>query len=490
MAMGPDPKKAAFIALNRFAFGARGGTYASDLARAASDPRGFLGAELLQPEIGRLDAPALPQTREALMMLFAFREQRKQERQRMAAASPSQTSMAEGMNSTPQPPAPPTAASKPNPKPREPSPANMLFRAEALARFQRAARAEVGFVERLVHFWSNHFCVSAAKSGLVRAAAGSFEREAIRPHVLGRFGDMLKVVESHPAMLAYLDNAQSFGPHSPAGERGRRGLNENLAREILELHTLGVHGGYSQADVTSLARILTGWTFAGAAGRIGEPGTFVFFPGAHEPGDFTLLGKVYKAGGIEQGQAALADLAHHPSTARHIATKFACHFVADEPPASLVDRLAKVFRDTDGDLNSLANALLDAEEAWSAPLSKMRTPEQFLLAAIRAVDRMPEDPGGVLGPLYVMGMPLWQPPGPNGWPDTVAAWASPEGMKLRLDASAAIAARVKELVNPSEVLESIAGEAASAETRQAIARAESRQQGLALLLMSPEFQWR
>ena len=153
-------------------------------------------------------------------------------------------------------------------------------------------------------------------------------------------------------------------------------------------------------------------------------------------------------------------------------------------------RTAKVFRDTDGDLNGLANALLDAEEAWSAPLSKMRTPEQFLLAAIRAVDRMPEDPGAVLGPLYAMGMPLWQPPGPNGWPDTVAAWASPEGMKLRLDVSAAIAARVKELVNPSEVLESIAGEAASAETRQAIARAESRQQGLALLLMSPEFQWR
>ena len=219
---------------------------------------------------------------------------------------------------------------------------------------------------------------------LVRAAAGSFEREAIRPHVLGRFGDMLKAVESHPAMLAYLDNAQSFGPHSPAGERGRRGLNENLAREILELHTLGVHGGYSQADVTSLARILTGWTFAGAAGRIGEPGTFVFFPLAHEPGDFRLLGKVYKAGGVEQGEAALADLARHPSTARHIATKLACHFVADEPPASLVDRLAKVFRDTDGDLNGLANALLDAEEAWSAPLSKMRTPEQFLLEIGRA----------------------------------------------------------------------------------------------------------
>ena len=496
MAIGPDPK-AAFVALHRFSFGARGGAYAGDLARAASDPRGFLKAELLQPAIARLDSPTLPQTKAALTTFFADQAQKKKEREALAAAAKvglepvkPQSSAASTMVAAAPAAAAPTDAANAKPKPQEMMPAQKLFRAEAMARFQRVVHAEVGFVERLVHFWSNHFCVSAAKSGLVRAAAGSFEREVIRPHVLGRFGDMLKAVESHPAMLAYLDNAQSFGPHSPAGERGRRGLNENLAREILELHTLGVHGGYSQADVTSLARILTGWTFAGAAGRIGEPGTFVFFPRAHEPGNFTLLGKVYKAGGIVQGEAALADLARHPSTARHIATKFACHFVADEPPASLVDRLAKAFRDTDGDLNGLANALLDAEEAWSAPLSKMRTPEQFRLAAIRAVDRMPEDPGGVLGPLYVMGMPLWQPPGPNGWPDTVAAWASPEGMKLRLDVSAAIAARVKELVNPSEVLESIAGEAASAETRQAIARAESRQQGLALLLMSPEFQWR
>jgi len=490
MAMGPDPKKAAFIALNRFAFGARGGTYASDLARAASDPRGFLGAELLQPEIGRLDAPALPQTREALMMLFAFREQRKQERQRMAAASPSQTSMAEGMNSTPQPPAPPTAASKPNPKPREPSPANMLFRAEALARFQRAARAEVGFVERLVHFWSNHFCVSAAKGGLVRATAGSFEREAIRPHVLGRFADMLLAVESHPAMLFYLDNAQSFGPQSAAGQRGKRGLNENLAREMLELHTLGVRGGYTQADVTSLARIITGWTFARLADRIGEPGTFVFLAPAHEPGDQSLLGKVYSAGGFEQGTAALADLARHPATAQHIAWKFAQHFVADQPSRALVDRLAKVFREREGDLKALANALIDADEAWSMPLSKMRTPEQFLLCAMRAINHIPEDPGAVLGALNTLGMPLWQPPGPNGWPDTVAAWASPEGMKLRLYVSAQIADRMKDLVKPTEILDAIAGECASRETRQAVARAESRQQGLALLLMSPELQWR
>jgi uncharacterized protein (DUF1800 family) len=227
-------------------------------------------------------------------------------------------------------------------------PQQQLFRAEALARFQRVVAADTGFVERLVHFWSNHFCVSASKSGAVRAIAGAFEREAIRPHVLGRFGDMLKAVASHPAMLLYLDNAQSFGPASRAGRNRQRGLNENLAREILELHTLSVAGGYGQADVTALARILTGWTFAGPAGRIGEPGQFAFFANGHEPGDHGLLGKVYKAGGIEQGEAALADLARHPATARHVATKFAAHFVADTPPAALVERLEASFKTSDG----------------------------------------------------------------------------------------------------------------------------------------------
>jgi len=506
MAIGPD-HKAAFVAFNRFSFGARGAAYAGDLARAASDPRGFLKAELLRPEIAHLDTPGLPQTKVALATLFAFREQRRMERQKMAEPksgpaappagppqkNPSQIPSPNPTMSEAQPASPaasPAAAPSTADAKPEPPPPQKLFRAEAMARVQRAVNAPVGFVERLVHFWSNHFCVSAAKGGLVRACAGSFEREAIRPHVLGRFADMLRAVESHPAMLFYLDNAQSIGPHSPAGQRRQRGLNENLAREILELHTLGVDGGYTQADVTALARIITGWTFAGRDGRIGEPGTFVFFPMAHEPGAHTVLGKSYHAGGVEQGESVLADLARHPATARHIATKLARHFVADEPPATLVDRLAKVFRDSDGDLKALAAALIDADEAWSVALAKMRTPEEFLLASMRAINRVPEDPGAVLGPLYTMGMPLWQPPGPNGWPDTEAAWASPEGMKLRLDVAAAIAGRVKDLINPSELLDAVAGEAASAATRQAVARAESRQQGLGLLLMSPEFQRR
>src|SRR5207253_7253033 len=177
------------------------------------------------------------------------------------------------------------------------------YRAEALARLQRAVLADCGFAERLVAFWSNHFCISAVKGELARMWAGSFEREAIRPHVLGRFADMLKAVEQHPAMLFFLDNQQSLGPDSRAGKNRNRGLNENLAREILELHTLGVGGGYSQDDVTSLANIITGWTYAGRQGQLGTPGSFVFNANAHQPGPQRVLGKTYEAGGVAQGEA-------------------------------------------------------------------------------------------------------------------------------------------------------------------------------------------
>ena len=204
--------------------------------------------------------------------------------------------------------------------------------------------ADCGFAERLVVFWSNHFCISANKGGLARMWAGSFEREAIRPHVLGRFADMLKAVEQHPAMLFFLDNQQSLGPDSRAGQNRKRGLNENLAREIMELHTLGVGGGYTQDDVTSLARIITGWTFAGRQGQLGAPGSFrLQRQCASARARSALLGKIYEANGVAQGEAALADIARHPSTAKFIATKFARHFVADDPPPALVARLQDVF---------------------------------------------------------------------------------------------------------------------------------------------------
>jgi uncharacterized protein (DUF1800 family) len=387
----------------------------------------------------------------------------------------------------------PAEAMRPNaPKP-PPPPLNVIqktFRAEALARLQRAIMADCGFAERLVVFWSNHFCISANKGGPARMWAGSFEREAIRPHVLGRFGDMLKAVEQHPAMLFFLDNQQSLGPDSRAGKNRNRGLNENLAREILELHTLGVGGGYSQGDVTSLANIITGWTYAGRLGQLGPPGSFVFNANAHQPGVQRVMGKIYDAPGVAQGEAVLADIARHPSTAKFIAGKFARHFVADDPPPALVARLAGVFTRTDGDLKALATALVDSDEAWKAPLAKMRSPYEFLVAAGRLLAQIPNDPGRYLSGLNALGQPLWAPAGPNGFPDTNAVWAAPEGIKLRLDISAQIASRLADGVDPRDLLELVAADAASSETRRTIERAESRQQALALLLMSPEFQRR
>jgi uncharacterized protein (DUF1800 family) len=384
-------------------------------------------------------------------------------------------------------------AMQPNPPKPAPEPPNIIqktYRAEALARLQRAMIADCGFAERLVVFWSNHFCISANKGGIARMWAGAFEREAIRPFVLGRFADMLKAVEQHPAMLFFLDNQQSLGPESRAGQNRRRGLNENLAREIMELHTIGVDGGYSQDDVTSLARIITGWTYAGRQGQLGTPGTFVFNANAHQPGAQRLMGKTYENTGLAQGEAALADIARHPSTAKFIATKFARHFVADDPSPALVARLGDVFGKSGGDLKALALALLDSDEAWQTPMTKLRSPYEFLVATGRLLGRVPEDPQRYLGGLNLLGQPLWSPAGPNGFPDSNAAWAAPEGMKLRLDISAQVASRIAESIDPRDLLEQVAADAASMETRRTVERAESRQQAVALLLMSPEFQRR
>ncbi|UPK26028.1 DUF1800 domain-containing protein [Bradyrhizobium sp. 195] len=511
--------QAALVALNRFGFGARGGA-SGDLVNASSDPRGFVKAELARASGVLLEAPGLQSTQQLGQAVFAYQDQVKQAREAAKAAAPAETLVpaeqkpalrrnlslnaaateiagqmteAKPADDAVRPEAmQPNAAAPPAAKPA-PQPLNVIqktFRAEALARLQRATLVACGFTERLVVFWSNHFCISASKGELARIWAGAFEREAIRPHVLGRFADMLRAVEQHPAMLFFLDNQQSLGPDSRAGQNRKRGLNENLAREIMELHTLGVGGGYTQDDVTSLARIITGWTFAGRQAQLGPPGSFVFNINAHQPGPQLLLGRTYEPTGLAQGEAALADIARHPSTANFIATKFVRHFVADDLPPALVARLRDVFVKTDGDLKALAMALVDSDEAWQAPLTKMRSPYDFLVASGQLLARVPEDPSRYLNGLNLLGQPLWSPAGPNGFPDTNAAWAAPEGMKLRLDIAAQIGSRLGSNIDPLDLLEFAAADAASIETRRAVERAESRQQALALLLMSPEMQRR
>jgi uncharacterized protein (DUF1800 family) len=355
-----------------------------------------------------------------------------------------------------------------------------LVQNEAKARIEAAVAAEIGFVERLVWFWSNHFCVSADKN---LSMAGAYEREAIRPHVLGRFADMLTAVESHPAMLVYLDNLESMGPNSVAGINRDKSLNENLAREILELHTLGVRTGYSQDDVTRFANVLTGWTWI-ALGEPNRGGEFVFVKRFHEPGEQTVMGKAYPDTGVDQGRAVLADLARHPATAGHIAHKFARHFIADAPPPSLVAKLAKSFTDSDGNLKELAKTLIAAEESWTPERTKLKRPSEWTMSALRLTGAQ-WAVGRVMSGQALLGEPLWRPPAPNGFAEDESTWI--DGLSQRVDIASNFAERVADRLDPVALVETGLGPLASAETRNTVARAESRAQALALLLMAPEF---
>jgi uncharacterized protein (DUF1800 family) len=494
--MALDPKLEAALALHRFGLGPRGDA----IARIAADPRGALLAEIERPNAGRIDNPDLLSGGEAARAAFDFRQERKATR--LAAAAEREATK----NGTAQP----------APKPEKPDPAmadpflqtgamklaldeaerkaanppglpQQVYLEEAKARFDAAVTADIGFAERLVWFWSNHFCISADK-GPTRPLCGAFEREAIRPHVTGRFADMLLAVESHPAMLIYLDNARSIGPASIAGMRQNKGLNENLAREILELHTLGVRTGYTQDDVTSFAKVITGWTIEPLKQNAPHSGEFTFNPRMHEPFSQTVAAKTYTDEGLAQGKAVLADLARHPATAKHIATKLARHFVADNPPPALIDRLAKRFRDTDGNLKEVTKSLVTVAESWSAPRAKLKRPSEWLVASLRASGVELRDIRPLLQAQNLLGEPLWRPPAPNGFSDDSATWM--DGLAQRLDIANRFGQRVASQLEADAMVETALGPLASAETRDAVKRAESRPQALALLLMAPEFQRR
>jgi len=475
--MRMDVQKATVLGLSRFGLGARPG----GLAKIGSGIREALLEETAAKATGVPAAGALLSSAEAFHRLRLEQEEVKALREAKAASGAGESKADR--------PAPKEDGMRAGPEQPLRRAVREVFQAETLARLEAAKAPLAGFGERLVLFWSNHFCISARKSGADRILAGAYEREVIRPHVFGRFEDMLLAAEKHPAMLVYLDNEQSMGPNSRGGQRQQKGLNENLAREILELHTLGVDGGYTQEDVTSLARIITGWRFARNDNQFGEEGHFVFNPNLHEPGDHKVLGVVYRENGDAQGQEALLALGRHPSAARHIARKLATHFVSDTPGPALVARLETAFRDTGGDLASVSRALIEAPEAWADEPQKLRTPYEFLAASVRAAD-VPIKAPQINGALMSMGQPLWSPPGPNGFSDQTAAWLSPEGMKARLDFAARFAQFVPGDSKPTELLEEIIGPAASDHTRTAVAHAESRAQGFALLFMSPEFQRR
>jgi uncharacterized protein (DUF1800 family) len=450
----------AVTALTRFGLGPRPG----DLAGIAADPRAALIADIADRDAAVIAAD-LPTTAEAMIQLRDYRQQRNANRLAVAGMSGVEPAR--------------TAA---------PTPGELMSK-EAAARLRAIGNAEIGFAERLAQFWANHFAVEVDDGQLTRGTAGAYEREAIRPHVLGKFSDMLLAVARHPTMLTYLDNAVSVGPNSQQGMNRAAGLNENFGRELLELHTLGVNGGYSQADVTALATILTGWGFGQNAGDDERFGKFTFRAQAHEPGPQTVLGRVYDQRGVNQGEAALADLALHPATASHIATKLVRHFVADAPPAELVAALAQVFTDTGGDLQAVSRALVEADAAWAAPVVKLRAPQDYLWAGIRALG-LKARPQLINRALVTLGQPLWNPPAPNGFNDLSATWLAPDAMSNRIDIAQLMAQEAGDGVDPRGLAEAVLGPRLTAATRDSISRAESPSQGVVLMLMSPEFQRR
>jgi len=370
-----------------------------------------------------------------------------------------------------------------------------IYLAEAGARFRESVSTDRPFVERLTHFWANHFAVSADKS-VLPALAGSYEREAIRPYVLGNFTDMLLATERHPAMLLYLDNQMSMGPDSLAARNiarrnpdRRTGINENLARETMELHTVGVDGGYTQTDVTVFSEVLTGWSIAGPDGwRTGaQPGTFLFRAAMHEPGSKVVMGKRYADAGYDQGVAVLRDLASRPATARFIATKLARHFIADDPPAPAVERMAAAFSESGGDLPTVYRALIASPEAWEGPAAKYKTPSDYIVSTFRGLNLPVRQDKAPVGLFQLLGQRIWAPGSPAGWPDRAADWDGASELLKRIEWADAVGQRIGPRRNAMELAPQMLGRGLSAGTREAIAHAESAAQAIALLLASPDF---
>jgi uncharacterized protein (DUF1800 family) len=501
VALADQDMKAA-IAVTRFGLGAKPG----EIAEARQDPSGFLKSQIRrqgadQPSGQPVGSP---------QRMAEFRDYQREQRQaRLDKASEARapTPMAavpDGAN--------PATADMAAAKGAARGPTKIVgdtlrqdISADFTARTQLAATTDAAFRERWALFWANHFTVSATKQ-ITGAIVGPFEEEAIRPNVFGRFEDLLGAAESHPAMLTYLDQIQSIGPDSPAAQFVKRGgparpgaqlqpvanrtvgLNENLAREIMELHTVGVNGGYTQADVTEFARAMTGLSIGGE--RDPAYGVAVFREQAHEPGERRIMGVRYDQPGKGQTNAILTDLAAKPQTTRFVCTKIARHFVADDPPPALVARLEAAWTSSKGDLSKVAEALIAAPEAWRPRPEKFKTPYEFIVSSYRAAGAQPMG-FQQFGPiLTALGQKPFSAPSPKGWPEDAQSWAAPDGIVKRMEFAQAFSAGAVRDRDPKALAADALGERLSPETAKAIARAESRPEGFALLLMSPEFQRR
>ncbi len=459
------------IAVNRFGLGARPG----ELGTVGGDARDWVRAQLKDPP-PNINSAQLRASSEILTdALDLRREIRASRRETSTGDTAARTQMAALM--------------------KVPQLLRPIYVAEVTARLRQAVTTDRPFLERLTQFWTNHFAVSVEKNPVL-GLAGALEREAVRPHVLGNFEDMLLAVESHPAMLLYLDNHLSVGPSSKAARNIERrhterkvGINENLARETLELHTLGVGGGYTQTDVTTYAEVITGWTIGGEQGRTpeGQSGRFIFREEMHEPGAKIVLGKRYPDTGYEQGVAVLRDLARNPSTARSIATKLARHFIADDPPRKAVDRIARAYMSSGGHLPTVYRALIDCPDAWAEPLTKYKTPSDYVISTFRGLEIPIDAPRASLGSFEVLGQRPYAPGSPAGWPDRSAEWDGASALMKRIEWADAVGQRVGNWRDALDLAPQLLGSTLTSATREAIARAASGAQAITLLLAAPEF---
>jgi uncharacterized protein (DUF1800 family) len=454
---GTDSDLKAAIAVTRFGLGARPG----EIAAVRSDPQGWLKSQIRRSGAEQPSAPA--GALKTMSVSFATYQDVKQEIK--GAEKPKRREMLSQFADD--------------------------LEAEMLARARLGAATQAGFRERWALFWSNHFTV-AAKRRLMGLTVGPFEREAIRPNVFGRFEDLLMASSRHPAMLLYLDQAESIGPDSPAAKRRNKGgLNENLAREIMELHTVGADAGYTQADVTEFARALTGWSAGGPHAPDTERGVYLYKADYHQPGPRTIMGRRYDGSGEDQARKVLSDLAGDPRTARRLSHKIAMHFVADDPPPALVERLTQAWSQSRGDLATVAAALIASPAAWDPAPLKLKTPWEFVVSAYRAVDAAPSDGQREVNvPLRIMGQRPFSAPQPNGWSDQGADWAAADAIVKRLEWAADFSTRFASRASPLTVADAALGPRLGQASRQAIQRAASPQDGLTILLMSPEFQRR
>ena len=447
------------IAVNRFGYGARG----NELIKAKANPIKWLESQLKEIEF----TDGLPSSDEVFLAYGKFQQQKKLLKKKKKE------------NTT---------------KNKREDKQNMMMNNAARRTYvkmssialKQAINSEHSVSWRLLDFFSNHFSVSS-KGRLMLGLSPTLEREAIAPNLLGNFSDLLLAVMQHPAMIIYLNNEKSFGANSRLAKKRKVGLNENLAREIMELHTLGVNGGYRQNDVIELAKAMTGWSVKRPKKEHGSG--FVFREYGHEPGNRTLLGENYAQRGIQQGQQMLRDLAMHPTTANYVCKKIAHHFVSESVQQSLIDKMQKTWLDNQGNIKKVMITLFNASEAWLTTPQKFKTPREFVISVYRAIAPNTINDKNLINSLNNLGQKPFNAGSPAGFSDDESDWLGASALIARIEWSSLLSAKVKN-INTAHIMANSLGASVSSNTYQMVMRAESRQQANTLFLMSPEFQRR